>query len=248
MRSLEHEMLDTQAVNISELRKNLKEFEFFNKIFGSSRTLHNALQKIFKRFGHDLACRKIVIIDVGCGAGDALKNIYHWAKSHQLDCQIIGVDNNPMIIQYAAKQTADYPNIECYLLDIITCHTDFTVELGISNKDLSNKPFAITCLNNVCHHFSDEEIELLYQKLISLTEYALIINDLERSRLAYYGIYWWTRLFGCSTLAKNDGPLSVMKGFKRYELLAAATRTKTHDFSLSWFALFRWQLILWCSV
>jgi hypothetical protein len=78
-----------------------------------------------------------------------------------------------------------------------------------------------------------------------------VINDLHRHPLAYYGIDALTRLIpGCSALVKNDGRLSVWRGFYRSEwqrLLKEQLEEQPEDATLQttlqWSWAFRWLVI-----
>jgi hypothetical protein len=69
------------------------------------------------------------------------------------------------------------------------------------------------------HHFTEEEIVFLIKKFLRIGRKGIIINDLQRSYLAFIGIKILTILFSKSELVKNDAPLSVKRGFKKNDLV-----------------------------
>ena len=70
-----------------------------------------------------------------------------------------------------------------------------------------------------------------------------VINDLERNRFAYYSIKALTRLFKGSSLVKNDAPLSVLRGFKKEEIINLLEEAGLKNYSLKWKWAFRYLVV-----
>jgi hypothetical protein len=45
-------------------------------------------------------------------------------------------------------------------------------------------------------------------------------------------------------MVKHDGPLSVLRGFKKSELIGVLQKAGIESYSLKWKWAFRWQLII----
>jgi hypothetical protein len=58
----------------------------------------------------------------------------------------------------------------------------------------------------------------------------VVLLDIRRHWLAYWGFVAWSRLFTRNRLVRHDGPLSVLRGFIREELTALSK----HFPSFSW--------------
>jgi hypothetical protein len=71
-----------------------------------------------------------------------------------------------------------------------------------------------------------------------------VINDLQRNPLAYYGVWFLTRLLNGSALAKHDGPVSVLRAFKRREIETLIQRAGLMDFSIQWKWAFRYLVVV----
>lgn len=232
-RSGKDELLDNLTLNNSELRKNLDEMEVLNNWFGSKKSLINSLNKIIDRYSEDFSKQKIVIADLGCGNGDLLRQIAIWEKSKKLNSELLGFDVNPHIIQYAQEKSSSYP-IEYRNEDIL------------SHDFLQNK-FDIVCLNSVCHHFTDAELIHLLQTLKQNTRFSIIINDLQRHWLSYYFVKLMTKVLNFTYLGKNDGPISVLRAFRKQELILLLEKANIKTYQINWKWAFRWQLIIWCK-
>ncbi|MGQ9633478.1 MAG: hypothetical protein ACUVXB_04465 [Bryobacteraceae bacterium] len=68
------------------------------------------------------------------------------------------------------------------------------------------------------HHLSPDEVVALLSALRPHARHALIVNDLERSRAAWAGVWLATRLVCRSRWTHHDGPLSVRRAYTLEEL------------------------------
>ncbi|MFW5832456.1 MAG: hypothetical protein ACOCVA_09380, partial [Prolixibacteraceae bacterium] len=83
-----------------------------------------------------------------------------------------------------------------------------------------------------CHHLTDDELVRLLKKMNSAVRTGFVINDLQRNRMAYFGAKIMTTLLNGSSLSKNDGPVSVLRGFKQQELNALMKKAGINNFSI----------------
>ena len=88
---------------------------------------------------------------------------------------------------------------------------------------------------------NDEEIAALF-KFAFQNKCTLLINDLHRNPFAYYSIKLLTGFFSRSRLVKNDAPLSVLRGFKKDELIKFVSESGYTDFSVKWIWAFRYLI------
>ncbi|MGZ5255480.1 MAG: methyltransferase domain-containing protein, partial [Flavitalea sp.] len=58
-----------------------------------------------------------------------------------------------------------------------------------------------------------------------------------------YAIKIITAIFSKSYLVKNDAPLSVLRGFKKTELISALKQAGINDASIEWKWAFRWLVV-----
>jgi 2-polyprenyl-3-methyl-5-hydroxy-6-metoxy-1,4-benzoquinol methylase len=232
-RSQKNELLDDFNLSNDLLYKNLDELESLNKWFGSKKLLLEALDEIQRRYQDYFVSHKVVIGDLGCGNGDLLRAIELWAKSKHVSTTLMGFDANPTSIQYAIEQS------KLHTIEYKT--EDFLL------SQFSHHSFDIICLNSVCHHFDEEQLIQLVKHLKKQTRLAIIINDLQRHWLSYYAIKWLSRVLNLSYLARNDGPISVMRAFHKQELIQLLDKAHITSYTLQWKWAFRWKLIIWCE-
>ena len=86
------------------------------------------------------------------------------------------------------------------------------------------------------HHLSDSQIISLLQMMKRQANCGFIINDLQRSKWAYFSIKVLTRIFSRSYLVKHDAPLSVRRGFleKDWWYFLSEALIATADISWQW--------------
>jgi hypothetical protein len=61
--------------------------------------------------------------------------------------------------------------------------------------------------------------------------------------LAYYSVWLFTRLLNGTKLAKNDGPISVLRGFNYNEITSLFTQAMITNFSIKKAWAFRFLII-----
>ena len=228
-RSYELELMDDLTLEGEELRRNLSELEVINNWLGGHKVVLDALQQLLGRYAPlPIPLR---IADIGCGGGDTLKSIARWARRRSVPVELIGVDANDFMVQYARQRCADYPEIRI-------------VQQDVFSQEFSQQQYDITVCSLFCHHFTDEQLVMMFRQLYRQAKVAVIINDLHRHWLAYYAIKCITAVFSRSYLVKNDAPLSVWRAFRRQELERLVQAAGVAKFKLRWMWAFRWQLLL----
>lgn len=70
------------------------------------------------------------------------------------------------------------------------------------------------------------------------------INDLHRHQIAYHFIKFVTKLFSKSYLVKNDGPLSVLRAFKKNEWVDILNKSGIKNYTIQWKWAFRLLIIV----
>ncbi|MFQ3575517.1 MAG: methyltransferase domain-containing protein [Cytophagales bacterium] len=225
-RSSKKEMLDEENIPSHLLNRNLKELSLINRWLGGHLTTILGIKQFVKK--HNLHNQEIIILDIACGGGDNISVLNTWAKKKGYRFQFIGLDLKQEAIDFAKLSHPELKN----------CQWVCASFEEIPQLDLKFD-IAITAL--FCHHLSDEKIKELVKIAVENSRYGLVVNDLHRHPLAYYGIKLLTGLFSRSPLVKNDAPLSVLRGFRKEELkdLFKAYKTK-----IRWIWAFRWGLVV----
>ena len=224
-RSYEPELLDAPNIPKELLFKNLRELDVVNRLLGGHAITLAGIKKLVV----DKA-KAYRIVDIGCGGGDAMKQIAKWANTNQFVVELIGVDMNADAIQFMKEECKEFSNIT----GIVSDYRDYLK----SNTDVD-----IVHCSLFCHHLKDDELIELFQYMNQYAKVVFIINDLQRHWFAYYSIKFLTRILNGSALIKNDAPLSVLRGFRKEELNELLEKAGVNNFSIKWKWAFRYLTI-----
>ncbi len=217
------ELMDDFSLPSAEINPLLAGLELVNQYLGGYQVVFSALKTVSVQ-------QNFHIGDWGCGGGDVLRAIAKKFKKEELI--LTGIDATPAAVAFASQKNTS-PNINFILANVLSAET----------KKLQADIILSTLFT---HHFCDEEWILLIRKMLDCSGHAVIIDDLHRHWLPYYVIKILTKLTD-SKLAQYDGPLSVLKGFKRKELEVLLKKAGISNYSIRWKWAFRWQIILYKS-
>lgn len=225
-RSEAAEMMDDFAMEGEILRDALDKLASINKLLGGNSVTIDGVKKLLN--GTDKN-RRIRIVDIGCGNGDMLRILADFAKQKQLNFELIGVDANQFTINHAKQLSVNYQNISYQCEDI------FKDE--IADCDI------ILCTLTL-HHFKDQEIIDLLTRFKKAASLGMVINDLQRSALAYYLFIGLCFVFGLNHMSKEDGLVSILRGFKKHDLQLYSKQSQLKNCSIKWKWAFRYQWII----
>ena len=216
--------MDAPGVSRELLFKNLHELDLLNRTLGGHAVTLQGIKKLMTDKG-----KTYHIADIGCGSGDTMRYIARWARLNGYKIKLTGIDMNTDAIDYLVQMSHDYAEINGIASDY-------------RNFIHTNSTFDIVHCSLFCHHLKDAEISALFtwfkQKNIGF-----VINDLQRNWLAYYCALIFTRILNGSALAKNDGPISVLRGFKRRELKSFLQTADIKNYSIERKRGFRWLVV-----
>lgn len=225
-RSMQAELMDDFAVDGLIIEQTLRELEIINKWLGGNYVTINAIDKLIGT-NRDKTWR---IIDLGCGGGEMLKLIALWARKHSIRVELIGIDANQHVVNYAKNNTSKFSEISFITGNVLS-------------EELMSMQADIITATLFTHHFSDDELIRILQQARKCTSTGIAINDLHRHWFAYRSINLLTALFSKSPLVKNDAGLSVLRAFKKRELTDILQAAGINKYSIKWQWAFRWQVI-----
>jgi 2-polyprenyl-3-methyl-5-hydroxy-6-metoxy-1,4-benzoquinol methylase len=217
------ELLDQPGIPAADIKRNLYELSIINqKLGGHAITLDGFFRLANKQ-------NQIQVCEVGCGGGDNLKAIEKKAKKLFPGLSFTGIDINADCIQVAENINWEKP-------------ARFLVN-DYKKVHFESKPDIIFC-SLFCHHFEENEIIDMFRWMSKNAGSGFFINDLHRHPLAYHSIRLLTSLFSRSYLVKNDAPLSVLRGFKKKELVVLLNKAGISNYTIRWKWAFRWLVIV----
>ena len=185
------------------------------------------LERLFKDIGQN----EYTLLDVGCGDGTMLREIARYFRQKEIDLVLTGVDVSEQALTLARRQSAAFRNIEFIQEDLNGLPRDST-------------QYDVVICSLTLHHFDNEQIPLILNKLSSKARSAIVINDLQRSKLAYYLFKGFSAIFMKTDIAKNDGLVSIKSGFSRNDLENFSRVLHRWEHELRWKWLFRFLWVM----
>lgn len=221
------EIMDDFSLHGTELRTTLDQISRINRLLGGNGITRDGVVKLLAKFPKNY---EITIADFGCGNGDMLRMLSDYGYRHDWHFKLIGVDANADTIGYARELSAVYPNISY-------------IEMDIFSPDFDLLEYDIALCTLTLHHFTESELLQLLEKLKRKVTVGIVVNDLHRSALAYRLFQFAGWALRLNKMSKNDGLVSILRGFKRNELEAFAQKLNLKS-SIRWKWAFRYQWII----
>jgi len=228
-RSTDAEIMDDLDYAGGLMDKTLRELEIINKWLGGNAVTFSALTQLLNGVDREKTLR---IADLGCGRGDMLALVDAWASKRGYKTELTGIDANPYIIRAAERQLQHYPHIRLLAQNIFS-------------PVFREQKFDVVIGTLFYHHFHQEQLVAFFAQLKQQCTKGFIINDIHRHPLAYYSIKWLTQAFSRSSMVQYDAPLSVLRAFKKDELLRCIGNAGIKKYSIRWKWAFRWQVVVW---
>ena len=222
-RSSRKELLDGENIPFADIALNMRELDTINTKLGGHSVTIAGVEKVLSQ--HYTKGLKIKIVEIGCGGGDNLRVIKKWAETKNIPVQLVGVDINKEVIQYASG-IPENQGIKF-------------IESEYSKMIFADPP-AIIFNSLFCHHFTHDQLVYMMRWMHRSCTLGFFVNDLHRHPLAYYSIKALTANFSKSYLVKNDAPVSVLRGFKKKDWEKIFDEAKLKYFSIEWKWAFRW--------
>lgn len=227
-RTDQSEIMDDLQMEGEILKDALDKIATINQVLGGNRLTLRGVQQLIRNIQQS---QEIVILDVGCGNGDMLRRLADFGLKNNLKFKLIGVDANNFTINHAIKISENYPNIRFQCVDVF--NTTF--------KDLK---YDIVLCTLTLHHFKNDQIISLLKIFYQNSSIGIVINDLHRNAIAYRLFQALCFVFQLNKMSKEDGLISILRGFKKEELVVFSKELNLKKYSINWKWAFRYQWII----
>lgn len=227
-RTDEPETMDDFAMEGEILRDALDKIAKINQLLGGNQLTLRGVQELIRNISKTTT---ITIVDVGCGNGDMLRNLADYGLKNNLDFQLIGIDANNFTVNHAQQLSRNYPNISYRCEDIF-------------DENFAKLKYDIVLCTLTLHHFKDNEIFQLLKVFNTNSNIGIVINDLQRSAIAYRLFQALCFVFRLNDMSREDGLISILRGFKKIELIDFSEKLKFSNYKIQWKWAFRYQWII----
>jgi 2-polyprenyl-3-methyl-5-hydroxy-6-metoxy-1,4-benzoquinol methylase len=227
-RTNDSEIMDDFLLEGAELKDALDKIAKINQLLGgNSLTLLGVKELIV----NNPKTTEITIVDVGCGNGDMLRTLADYGVQHNLKFNLIGVDANQFTINHAITLSKKYPNIAYRCEDIF-------------DKPFKELKYDIVLCTLTLHHFKEEEIIEMMTTFYEKSRLGVVINDLHRNVVAYRLFQSLCFVFQLNAMSRQDGLVSILRGFKKDELLRFSEKLNFKKYKIQWKWAFRYQWVI----
>jgi ubiquinone/menaquinone biosynthesis C-methylase UbiE len=206
-RSNEPERIDTGDYTEEEYQTFLREIRFINRWIGDRWALQKSL---LKRIG-ELDLKEFSVLDVGAGSGEILTEIARFARRRKSISFLVGLDLNEMAVESIAAEGRRHPEINSVRGDALSL-------------PFADGAFDFAICSLFTHHFTDDGVVEIMREMKRVSHRGIYVIDLHRERGAYRMYKLFCAVFRISKLVRDDGLLSITKGFQSGELDDLAKR------------------------
>ena len=225
-RTDKEELMDDFSIGGDLLRDTLDKLENINRWLGGNLMTVRALKKVLKNHPKE---QELTIADIGCGHGDILRDVAKFGRKNGYKMKLIGMDANPTAIAYANELSTEFSELSFKTEDIFS-------------EAFKNRKFDVVLATLFLHHFKEEQLTSFLGNTLKQTKIGIVVNDLHRHKLAYY-LFMLLSVFIKNNMIIEDGLTSVLRGFKRNDLVRISKKLKVKS-QVSWKWAFRFQWIL----
>ena len=222
-RSNKPELMDDLSLDELTLNKALDDIGRVNKLLGGNKITLKAIDAEISK----APTQVFDILDVGCGSGNMLRQVADYCRKKNYKVNLIGVDMNTKSLDIAATFNDHYPEITYKKLDILSADNEL-VESDI-----------LLCTLTL-HHFNNADIVRFLKRFQQITRKQIIINDLQRSKLAYILFSLFSRIFLTTRIARIDGLISIQRSFTKKDFISYAEKANITRNRMTWKWAFRY--------
>ncbi len=199
------EFLDQPDCDPSLAAASYRFMEGVNGYFGGTRVVQRFLSAEMKSRTVSSPLR---ILDIGSGSCDIPLAVSRWARAHAIPVHITCLEVAGPAVEIARRKLACANDPAVILLQ----EDAFTHQPA--------EPYDCAVASMCFHHFSNDQILLLLQRLRTCVNHRVLINDLRRSPWASLGAGLLLACTGAMPGVRHDALLSIRRGFKISELEA----------------------------
>jgi len=195
------ELLDDPRADPALVRAELRDIQRLNTMFGGTRAVVNACERIFDRVGRrDAGCRmRWTLLDVGTGAGDIPLAVRRIARRYGIELDLLGIERIP-----AAAGLARAAGVTTILAD------------GDA-LPLAPRSVDVVLASQVLHHLARETCVRWIAALDRIARHAVVLADLRRSRFAMAGMWAVSFPLALRAQTRRDAVVSLRRGYTRAE-------------------------------
>lgn len=199
-RSTQTEYFDLPDRPEAEIAVSFRDLNRVNRLFRFS----HPFESVLPRWLGKINCERLDILDVGAGTGLLGKKLTEWAGRRGWQWRFTNLDANPV-----ALKIGNLPD-------------------GVVGSALqlpfADGSFDLVVASQMTHHLTDEQIVTHWREAWRVTRDAIFICDLHRNAGLYTLVWLALHLMRANPTVREDGLISVRRGFRQNEWRGLAER------------------------
>ena len=200
-RSYEPERLDTGDYTADEYESCLVELRRVNRWLGDAHALRSSLLPELRR----ARLKEFSLLDVGAGSGELLRVTAREAGRGNLRAELVGVELNERSCRAIREESRGFDCVAAVRADAL-------------RLPFNDGAFDYSVCSLFTHHFTDEGVVSVLTEMARVARRRVFVIDLHRHALAYLLYTTAGKLLIRSRLVREDGALSILRGFRPGEL------------------------------
>ncbi|SFJ48001.1 Methyltransferase domain-containing protein [Paenibacillus sp. UNC496MF] len=225
-RASSHELMDDQTQGGEELREALRHLRRLNRLFAAAAPTLFGVNRLWVQAGKP---RHLSLLDIGAGSGDVNAALLRWADAQGIELTVTLADRTEEACAEASAYFAGEPRISVLCRDVL---------------DLDKKSADIVTGSQFIHHFGSEELPGVVSAMLRASRIGIVIQDIHRHWLPWAAVWLATRLVSNNRYIRNDGPLSVAKGFRAEDWKRLDAALGLPGLTYDWRPLFRYVVTI----
>ena len=200
-RATQAEYLDSPDCSFQETAESYKELARINRLFHFAEPYQRYLPNLL---GPE-KCRSLTMLDLGAGDGSLGRALEKWAASKGWDWSVTNLDSNPHVLQL--------------------CPPGKTVVGSVLAVPFPDNSFDVVIANQMTHHLPSEvDVVEHFREARRVSRHCILLSDMHRSSVLYSLIWVILHVGRFPKHFREDGLLSVKRGFRAGEWRDLATR------------------------
>ncbi len=222
------EIMDHTTIELEPLAAAYRDINRSNELLGGYSATFKTLRKLIATARSSGPVR---ILDMGCGDGGMLRYLAERFRKLNITVEFLGLDLNSDALVLARENSREYQEITFGCANILEYH-----------GEALRYDYVLCTLT--LHHFSDHDIPRVISVCQSCCDRAVIINDLHRSKTAYYLFKIFSAIFIRSAIAINDGLISIRRAFRKRELQELSKKFPNWEHKIKWHWAYRYIWVI----
>lgn len=214
-RATKPERIDTGDYTPEEYERFLREIRFINQRLGDRTALEKTLLADILRLG----LKDFSVLDVGAGTGELLGVIAEFARGSGRIAQLFGLDLNDLSTKEVAAEGQKFNEI-------------VPVQGNALCLPFADDSFDYAFCSLFTHHLTDDQIPVAIAEMSRVARRGIVVIDLERSATAWLLYQLFCLVYRISPLVRQDGSLSIRKGFTCEEMCKMGKVAGLKEFSV----------------